>query len=148
MTLVEVILVSGILLVIAVPALMLLVGSRQEVAATWSETVARNLAMEALEWGATLPTDGLSGPLVIDETPLGQVKQARLADGSSMLVPSFVYDTYQYPADCRRFLRRLEVTDASPSPEVPMLKLTATIAWTEPSQDRVRTLQMWRMIGP
>lgn len=150
LSLVEAVLVGAIVVVMAVPAIGLLVSSRQGIAASWNEMVARNLAIEALEWGATLPTDGLRGPIVVEEMPVETLKQAYLVEGASVLAPAFAQDTYRYPADMGRFFRRLEVTDASPEPQVPMLKLTVTVAWLEPSRgpDAVRSVRLWRMIGP
>lgn len=151
-SLLEVMVAAGILAAVLVPALASVVSSRSGLAGTWHEAVARALAAEAIEWAAALPTDSILGPVVLDEPVVVSASESRMAPGSSLGAPRFSPGLYRYPASMGRFSRRIELTDASPAPEVPLLRVRVTIGWREAGAgggaDRERTLTLWRLVGP
>jgi hypothetical protein len=151
-SLLEVLVAAGILAAVLVPALASVVSSRSGLAGTWNEAVARALAAEALEWASTLPTDSVLGPVVLDEPMVAAAPEARMLPGGSLDEPRFAPGQYRYPVALGRFSRRLELTDASPAPEVPLLRLQVTVGWREAGAggavERDRTLMLWRLLGP
>lgn len=151
-SLLEMLVAAGIFAAVLVPALVSVVSSRSGLAGTWNEAVARSLAAEAVEWACALPTDSILGPVVLDEPVVTAVSEVGMLPGGSLAAPRFSAGIYRYPAAMGRFSRRIEITDASPAPEAPLLRVRVTVGWREAGAgggvDRDRTLTLWRLLAP